>query len=419
MCQVCTGSPPDGLEPAMFYPYLACRKGHTVQIKRIQEYLKNHELDGWLLADFHGRNGIAMELLGMTSTLTRRSFCFIPARGEPVALVHPIEAVKFSSFPGRVVPYRGYRGLEAALAELMTDVHRVAMEYAPLGRFPAVGLVDAGTIELVRSMGVQVVSSADMVADLQARLSPDQIVSHRAAAEKVIAIKEEAFAFITESLRARTPVCEYDVCRLILRRFEQENMITDFGPNCSVGAHAGDPHYEPSAQQSAPIEPGRIVLIDLWARFDTADGVYADITWMGYTGVKEEIPARYSEMFGLIVRARDAAVSFLRDNLSSRPVSACEVDDVCREVIEQGGYGKQFTHRTGHSITSSVHGPGPNIDNLESEDNRRLQPGHLFSIEPGIYFDDCGFRTEIDCLVTPDGVEVTTLPLQTEIKVLL
>jgi Xaa-Pro aminopeptidase len=386
-----------------------------MQIDKIQAYLAEHEFDGWLMADFHARNTIMTETLGLSNHLTRRSFYFIPTEGEPTVLVHAIEAAKFAKVPGKLIRFSSYKDLESQLHALLRGRNRIAMEYAAGGRLPYIGLVDAGTIELVRTMGIDVASSADLVAHFTARLSAEQMAMHRMAARNLIEIKDKAFARIARALAERTRITEYDVCRFILDQFEEYDMWTDHGPNCSVDAHAGDPHYDPSATDSAEIKKGQLILIDLWAKIKHEEAVYGDITWMGFAGTRAEIPPKYVEYFSVLAKARDRAVAFLRENIDKQPVHGYEVDDACREVITKAGYGPYFTHRTGHSITTSTHGTGPNIDNLETEDRRRLQKGHLFSIEPGIYTDTCGFRTEIDVLISHEGIEVTTLPLQTEI----
>ena len=397
-----------------------------MEYKEIQQYLREHELDGWLLADFHGRNDIAVAVLELadgqhvelTGFLSRRSFCFIPAEGEPVTLVNPVEQDRFAHLPGKIVPCRGYRMLETELQNALDGRKKVAMEYSPLGRLPYIGLVEAGTVELVRGFGTEIVSSADLVAHFQARLDDRRIASHKKAAQLLIDIKTRAFEYIADSLKNDRKITEYDVCRFILGEFDKNGLTAEFGPNCSVDAHAGDPHYEPSESGSAVIEKGRLILIDLWAKEKGEQGVYGDITWMAYAGTETEIPERFKEMFAVLVEARDAAVAYLKEHIGRGEVFGADVDDACRQVVIDAGYGDYFTHRTGHSITAAEHGPGPNIDNLETEDKRLLQPGHLFSVEPGIYRDDCGFRTEIDVLITGTGVEVTTLPLQTEITAL-
>lgn len=383
-----------------------------MNIEQIQTYLTKHDLDGWLLADFHARNTVAVEFLSLSGLITRRSFYFIPTAGEPTALANAIEQDRFAHLPGRVIPYLGYRALERELRALLASKRRIAMEYSPQGRLPYVGLVDAGTIELIRRIGVEIVSSADLVANFQARLSPDQIASHRQAVRNVMQIKDEAFAFIRGSLANGTSVREYDVVQFILDRFEQRSMDTDAPPICAVGANASDPHYEPDAAHSAEIQNRQLILIDLWAKARSAGAVFADITWMAFAGKKDDVPDRLKHIFAVTAQARDTAVRFLEEKTQTGAVRGADVDDACRQVIEDAGYGQYFVHRTGHSITSSGHGPGPNIDNLETEDARELQSGHLFSIEPGIYLPDYGFRTEINVLMGEDGPEVTTLPLQ-------
>lgn len=386
-----------------------------MDIGKIQDYLKEQQLDGWLLADFHGRNSVAVELLSLKGIITRRSFYFIPQKGSPTAVVHAIEQDKFQHLLGEIKTYSSYKVLEQELAALLSDCRRVAMEYSPKGRLPYIGLVDAGTIELVRDLKIEVVSSADLVATFQARLSAEQIAAHRIAANNVIEIKDNAFVYITQCLNETKPITEYDVSRFILDQFEKYNMTTSHPPICAVDANAGNGHYEPTADTAASITMGQLILIDLFAKLKQPDGIYADITWMAYTGNKEDIPDKYNEIFAVLVKARDEAVSFIRENVEKRPVYGLQVDDVCRGVVKDAGYGDYFTHRTGHSITAAEHGPGPNIDNLETEDRRKLQRGHLFSIEPGIYLSDCGFRTEINVLIAPNGAEITTLPLQTAI----
>ncbi len=390
-----------------------------MDIKRIQHALAQADLDGWLLADFHGRNDIAVRMLGLDGIVTRRSFFFIPVEGEAIGCVSPIERSKFAAAPGNIETYHGWRDLEQKLEKVLNGRKRIAMEYSPHGRLPYIGLVDAGTVELVKAMGVEVVSSADLVAGFEARLNSVQIESHRRAAANLVNTKDRAHRFIRTSLREGVAITEYDVTEYILQQFNENGMTTKYPPNCSVDAHAGDPHYEPKRGQATTIAKDQLVLIDLWAKLRTSEAVYGDITWMAYTGSAEAIPDRYRDIFAIIAGARDAAVKCLEDSFDKGPVYGADVDDVCRAVIADAGYGEYFTHRTGHSITTSEHGSGPNIDNLETEDRRLLQPGHLFSIEPGIYMEDCGFRTEINVLITDSGPEVTSLPLQEEIVALL
>lgn len=387
----------------------------AMDIEAIQDYLRERQLDGWLLADFHARNDIAVEVLGLSGIVTRRSFYFVPCDGRPTGVVHAVERHKFQKLPGNIVSYSSYQVLEKQVRAALAGCKRVAMEYSPMGRLPYIGLVDAGTIELVRSFGVEVVTSADLVASFQARLTAEQIAAHRIAARNVIEIKNDALAFIRQSLLDGKPLKEYDVTRFILNEFEKYDMETANFPICAAGANAGNPHYELTAERSEQIRKGHLILVDLWAKMKRADGVYADITWMAFADSVADIPEKYKELFATVVGARDAAVAFIHENIDKRPLYGAEVDDVCRKVVADAGFGDYFTHRTGHSIGRTEHGTGPNIDNLETEDNRRLQEGHLFSIEPGIYLQDCGFRTEINVLIGRDSAEVTTLPLQTEI----
>lgn len=386
-----------------------------MDLHAIQSYLVEHELDGWLLADFHGRNDIAVKLLNLSGIITRRSFYFIPKQGQPTGLVNIIEQTKFQNVPGKIIPYAGYHMLESELKKTLSGCGRVAMEYSPSGRLPYIGLVDAGTIEMIRTMVTEVVSSADLVANFQARLTVEQIAQHRIAARNLKEIKDKMLAFVRAALSEGRPITEYDVCRYGMEQMSSLDMCSHDSFICGVDGNAGNPHYEPKEGKSAPVGRNQLLLLDLWAKLTQPDAPYADITWMAFTGPNEGIPEKYQKMFGVLVEARDKTVTFLRENIEKRPVYGYEVDDVCRNVVKAAGYGDYFTHRTGHSITTEGHGAGPNIDNLETEDRRRLQKGHLFSIEPGIYMSDCGFRTEIDCLITPEGCEVTTLPLQTEI----
>ena len=382
-------------------------------IERIQAELTRLGLDGWLFYDFHGHNDIAVRFLELKGIITRRTFYFIPKTGAPTAFAHAIEHGPTAALPGRKFYYSSYRLLEEELRRSMAGVKRVAMEYSPMGRLPYIGKVDAGTVELVKSFGVEVVTSADLVARFDACLSAEQIVLHREAAGHLNRIKDEAFALISRKLSAGELITEYDVTRFMMERFQMFGMVTEDSPICAVGPNGGNPHYEPTADVHREIRRNDLIVLDLWARHDRPQGVYADITWMAYAG--EAVPDLYADQFAVISRARDAAVENVRRHWGKGEIFGYEVDDACRKVVADGSLGKHFTHRTGHSITSSVHGPGPNIDNLETEDRRQLLVGHLFSVEPGVYFDEYGMRTEIDVLITPQGPEVTTQPVQQQI----
>ncbi len=391
----------------------------ALDIPKIQSYLREHNLDGWLLADFHGYNRIAMEFLNVTGFVTRRMYYLIPADGDPICLVNPIEKNLYEHLPGEIRPCLGYKKVEAALAEILQGKKRIAMEYSPSGRLPYIGLVDAGTIELVSQHVKEIVTSADLIADFEARLTVEQVTLHRQAAKHVLTIKDSAFEYVANSLKNGSAITEYDVVQFVLGKFAENNMETDHAPICGVDGNAGNPHYESVKGKSSEIKKGQLLLLDLWGKLKQPKAVFADITWMAFCGQKEEIPRRLSDLFATVARARDAAVEYLHSNFDKKPLYGADADDACRNIINQTEYAKNFTHRTGHSIGSNVHGVGPNIDNLETEDRRILQSGHLFSIEPGIYLEDCGFRSEIDLLMTENGPEVTTLPLQTEITPLL
>ncbi len=390
----------------------------SLNIQEIQKHLKSNQLDGWLLADFHGRNSMAVQLLALGSLITRRSFYFIPDQAEPIALVNPIEKHLFQHLPGNMRLYFGYKMLESELAKALTGCKKIAMEYSALGRLPYIGLVDAGTIELVRKCGVEIVSSADLVANFQARLNDNQVELHRLAAANVLNIKDQAFAFIRDSLVHGIAITEYDVVKLILNKFKEFDMETDHGPICAVNGNAGNPHYEPTELNSARINKGQLVLLDLWGKLKQPGAVFGDITWVAYTGPADQIPKKFRDLFEIVVQARNAAVDYLQKNFGKRELFGADIDDAVRAVIKKAGYGEKFVHRTGHSITTDVHGVGPNIDNLETEDRRALQVGHLFSVEPGIYLEDCGFRSEINVLITKNGPVVSTLPLQAELTAL-
>jgi Xaa-Pro aminopeptidase len=389
-----------------------------MEIQKIQEYLIEHKFAGWLLADFHARNSIAMDVLKIDGMVTRRSFFYIPAEGEPIMLTSFIDSDIYKDAPGKIIVFRNYKKLEQHLEEILPKGGKLAMEYSESNRLPYIGLVDAGTIELIRSYGCEIVSSADLVANFQARLSAEQIAAHRIAANNVVDVKNKAFEFIAKSIEDGKQIKEYDVVKYILNQFDDLEMDPDHEPSVCVNANASIPHYAPSADASSEIKKGDLILIDLWAKLRHKDGVFADITWMAYAGTKDEMPEKYAELFEVLRNARDTAVEFIRSRIDNQPVFGADVDDACRAVIENAGYGEFFTHRTGHSITSEIHGTGPNIDNLETEDTRKLQKGHLFSVEPGIYLPECGLRSEINVLIGHNGVEITTLPLQEEILTL-
>ena len=379
-------------------------------------------LDGWLLYDFRGSNPIARNVAGINDPgITRRWFCYIPFGGTPIWLVHRIEVSHFTDVLGEVRTYTHWGELQREMETILADSNRVAMEYSPFAAIPYVSRVDAGTVELIRSLGVEVVSSADLVQQSEARWTADQFAGHLESARSILEIKDEAFAWLSERLRDGLPVTEYDVQSLIMARFDAEDLIPGHPPIVAVNAKASDPHYYPTADQHQPIQPGDFVLIDLWAKQKGPDAVYADTTWVAYAG--KNAPQRYIEVFEVVREARDLAVEFIRESFAlGEMVYGYAVDDLVRGYITQRGYGEFFIHRTGHSIGTEIHGNGVNIDNLETKDERALIPNVCFSIEPGIYLPQFGVRSEIDVFIadlTPEGVVVTTLPAQEEVIMLL
>lgn len=405
----------------------------------LQAYLRRRQLDGWLLYDFRGTNPVALHVAGLTSSGSRRWFLWIPAKGEPRWLIHAIEGSTFRSvradIAGEMARYAGWRELETKLAALVQTAHgqpqRIAMEYSPQNAIPYVSLIDAGTKEMVeRITGAEIVSSADLVQIAQAVLDDAQIASHHRAAAVCLAAKDAAFDFIRARLAAGETTTEYAVQQFIVDFFVTRQMDYDHPAIVAVNAHAADPHYAPTADQHAPIRPGDMVLIDLWAReTNSPHDCFADLTWTAYCGA--EPPATAREVFAVVAAGRDAAVRLMQERLRDGvTVHGYEVDDACRAVIAAAGYGDAFFHRTGHSLGVKVHYNGVNIDNYETQDRRSLMPGVLFTIEPGVYLPTCdfdgsgrvlglGIRSEINCLATAGGVEVTTLPLQTEIVTLM
>ena len=379
-------------------------------IARIQREIKALGFDGWLLYDFHNRDAIAYHVLGLElgKFTSRRWFYWIPAVGEPVRLVSKVEATKLDALAGEKRTYLSWRELHSSLAAIMGSARKVAMQYSPTANIPYVSMVDGGTIDLVRSLGYEVVSSADLVQTFQAVLGEDAYRSHVEAGELVQAIKDEAFDLIGTELRAGRALTQYDVQQFIVRRFG-ESGLDCMGELPIVGTNEqpANPHFEPTAANARPIKRGDTVLIDLWAKLARPGAIFYDITWCGFVGA--DPPPRYVQIFTVVRDARDTAVAFIRNRFEGRQsVHGWEVDDACRAVVEQAGYGPYFIHRTGHSIGEEVHGNGVNIDNLETKDERLLVPGVCFSIEPGIYLEgDMAVRSEINVFITPSGsVEV-------------
>jgi Xaa-Pro aminopeptidase len=366
----------------------------------VQTAVRDLGFDGWLLYDFRGLNILARRVVGLPSDamLSRRWFYFIPASGEPQKLVHRIEPHALDHLPGPQRAYLRWQELEAGVGALVAGRRRVAMEYVPRNANPYVSRVDAGTVELVRSCGVEVVPSGDLVQRFEACWDDEQWAMHLEAARHTRSAYDAAFAFITERVRGGGSVRETEVQKRILDHFTAHHLVTDHPPICAVGPHSGDPHYEPGAGSDAAIREGDFVLIDLWAKLDRPRSVYSDLTWTCFVG--REVPARYEEIFRIVAAARDAAIARVREAFAAgRPLQGWEVDQAARDVIDQAGHGQYFCHRTGHSIGQETHGNGANMDNLETREERRVLPRTCFSVEPGIYLPEFGVRSEVNVFV--------------------
>jgi len=389
-----------------------------MDLARIQAELARAGLDGWLFYDFHNRDAIAYHVLGLDygKFTSRRWFYWIPAHGEPVRLVHKVEPRKLDSLPGSKRLYLSWRELHLALAEVLGPARSVAMQISPLAAIPYVSTVDAGTADLVRSLGYDLVSSADLVQTFEAVIDEIGYQSHLRAGEKIQRIKDGAFQRIREELGAGRSLTEFELQQWIVQQFEVEGLdCLGELPIVGVNDHPADPHFEPTLENARPFKRGDSVLIDLWAKLKEPGAIFYDITWCGFVGAK---PApKYAEIFGVARDARDAALEFVRGRFARGEVChGYEVDDACRRVVEQAGYGPNFIHRTGHSIGQVVHGNGVNIDNLETKDERRLVPGICFSVEPGIYLPgEMAVRTEIDVFLTPAGEVIVAGDIQREL----
>ena len=395
---------------------------HDGRIASIQQAIRETEaLDGWLFYDFRGSDPLAYRvlLLDPGRHVTRRWYYWIPASGEPVKLLHRIEPHVLDELPGQERQYVSWQQQCAFLSSLLKGRRRVAMQYSPLNAIPYVSRVDAGTIDLIRSFGVDVLSSADLVQRFEAVWTDEQLESHRYATTALRRIVDDAFAHVGISISKSRTLTEYDLQQFILARIHDAGMTTSSAPIAAVDAHSADPHYGPTQSHAALISRGSVLLIDLWAKQTKPGSVYGDITWTGYTDTG--VPEKPRLIFDHVRRGRDAALAFVRRSVAEgRFPFGSEVDDVCRSVIREAGYGEYFVHRTGHSIGEEVHGNGANIDNLETQDARRLMPRTCFSIEPGIYLPgEFGIRSELDVYISDRDALVYGEPLQTEIIPLL
>ena len=392
-----------------------------LDIGAVQAALRSDGLDGWLLYDFRGLNPIAADVTAVGKQgghlATRRWYYLIPATGEPRGLVHKIEKNSLAHLPGSTTQYAGRDQLEAGLRTLLTGIRRVAMEYSPACAIPYVSRIDAGTVELVRQSGAEVVSSGDLIQRFSAVWNADAIATHRQASESLYRVKDRAFDAVARRLRDGVATTEYDIQQLMAGWFRDEGLISDADPNVSAAENSGNPHYLPTATVHRAIRKDEIVLLDLWGKLDRPGAVYADITWIGYAGTR--VPDRFAKAFAAIRGARDAGIALVQEAArAGRELRGFEVDRAAMAVLRDAGYADNILHRTGHSLGETVHGNGVNMDDYETHDDRRLLPGTGFTIEPGVYFADFGVRTEINMIVASRDAAVTG-PLQTEILSLM
>ena len=384
----------------------------SMNLEAIQTALRESNLDGWLFYDHHHRDPIAAHILGLDpkAHITRRWYYFIPASGEPRKLVHRIEKSRLDALPGSKAPYSSWQELHSGLQAMLAGSQRVAMQFSANNDIMYVSMVDAGTVDFLRSLGKQVVSSADLVSQFQAVLTGEQIQSHTVAQQTIDAILAEAWLEISRQLRPGPGftgrLSEFEMVVWLSEAMRRAGLVWENGPNVSVNANCSDSHYEPTAQLSAPIREGDFILIDIWGRLNKPGAVYYDITWTGVIG--REPSAREQLVFETVRNARDAAIAAVEQAFAQNlPIRGFEADDAARAVIQAAGFAEFFTHRTGHNITQEIHGPGAHLDNLETHDDRRILPHTCFSIEPGIYLPEFGVRSEIDMITAPGKAWVT------------
>jgi len=379
-----------------------------VNVGEIQEALGREKLDGWLFFDHHRRDPLAYRVLGFepASHITRRWYYFIPAKGEPRGMVHRIESGMLDALPGEKIRYSSWTEQVDGLRKILGGARRVAMQYSPQCAIPYVAMVDAGTVELVRGLGVEVATSAELIQYFEARWTKAALESHLEAGRRVDRVRGEAFAMIGERTRNGAAVEELEVKRFILDGFAKQGLVRADGPIVGVNGNAANPHYEPQEGVTKPIRRGDFVLLDMWAKLDQPGSVYYDITWTGFCGTEPREEIR--KVFAIVREARDRAVVRVEQAMrAGEALRGFEVDDVAREYIASQGYGPNFVHRTGHSIGQDVHGNGANMDNLETHDERRIVPWTCFSVEPGIYLQDFGVRLEVNVFVEEHDARVT------------
>jgi Xaa-Pro aminopeptidase len=379
-----------------------------MRLEEIQAALRKEGIDGWLFFDHHRRDPLAYRVLQFTpgSMVSRRWYYFVPAKGEPKGLVHKIESLTLQELPGDMATYSDWGSMVAGIGKIMAGGHRIAMQYSPDCAIPYVANVDAGTIELIGGLGVQIVTSANLVQQFEAIWTSEQLESHLAAGRIVDRVRRQAFELVGAQLRAGDRITEWDVKQFIGDRYKAEGLFIDHGPDVAVNANASNPHYDPRQDSCSEIRKGDLLLMDMWAKFDRPGSIYYDITWVGYCGATP--PEEIRKVFTIVRDARDRAIDCVKSAVAAgRDLRGFEVDDAAREHIRSAGFGEYFFHRTGHSIGQEVHGNGANMDNLETHDERRVIPWTGFSIEPGIYLPEFGIRSEVNMFVDDKSARVT------------
>ena len=383
-----------------------------MKLEAMQEALREAGLDGWLFYDHHHRDQLAGRILGLDphQHVTRRWYYLVPAVGEPRKLVHRIEQGRLDTLPGTKGVYSSWQELAVGIESLLGGTRRLAMQYSPNNQLMYVSMVDAGTVEFVRSLGKEVVSSANLVSQFEAVLSEEQKATHSIAQQAIDDLLAEGWKVIGQKLRPSSGPAsiytEWDHVQWLSEAMKRAGLTWDSGPNVSVNEHCSDSHYEPTAEGSAAIKEGDFLLIDIWGKAEIPGGVYYDITWTGVVG--REPSEQEQQVFNTVIAARDAAIRAVSEAYAAgRPIHGWQADDAARAVINAAGFGPYFTHRTGHNIGEEIHGSGANLDNLETHDERLLLPNTCFSVEPGIYLPQFGVRSEIDMMTSPGKAWVT------------
>jgi len=383
-----------------------------MDLNAIQDALREAGMDAWLFYDHHHRDPIGERILGMAphGLVSRRWYYLVPAVGQPQKLVHRIEGARLDGLPGEKHVYSSWQELERELAAMLEPHKKIAMQYSPRNAIMYVAMVDAGTVELVRSFGKEVVSSANLVSRFEAVLSEAQMATHFTAQQRLDAILQEGFKELGRTARTGAAT-EFGMMTWMREAMARESLEWEHGPNVSVNANSADSHYDPTLENSQPIRVGDFVLIDIWAKLDGLDeAIWYDITWTGVVG--RQPSAREVQVFEAVRDARDAAVECVQQAfVAGQAIAGWQPDDAARQVIAARGFGEYFTHRTGHNIARELHGSGANLDNLETHDERLLLPQTCFSVEPGIYLPagegQFGVRSEVNMMTYADRAVVT------------